>query len=153
MIDGAQLIPLTRHVDDRGYLMEILRSDADHFQRFGQAYVTTCEVQPSGPVVKAWHRHEKQTDHFCCLVGKARVGLYDDREGSPTRGESMSVILGGGHDCLLIIPPDVWHGFMALGFEPAMILNLPTELFNYDQPDEIRAPSDAFEFDWNVKSR
>ncbi len=105
MISGVKLIALTRHVDDRGYLMEILRSDADHFQRFGQAYVTTCEVQPSGPVVKAWHRHEKQTDHFCCLVGKARVGLYDDREGSPTRGETMSVILGGGRDCLLVIPP------------------------------------------------
>ena len=153
MIDGVSLIGLSKHVDDRGYLMEILRSDADHFQQFGQVYVTTCDPQPDGPVVKAWHLHEKQTDHFCCLQGKAKVGLYDNREGSSTRGEAMSVVLGGGRNQLLIIPPNVWHGYMALGFEPAMILNVPTEVYNAADPDEKRAPSDAFPFEWEVKSR
>jgi hypothetical protein len=85
MVDGVKVIPLTRHVDDRGYLMEILRSDDEHFIRFGQIYVTTCDPQPGGPVIKAWHRHERQTDNFCCIAGKIKVGLHDDREGSLQR--------------------------------------------------------------------
>jgi dTDP-4-dehydrorhamnose 3,5-epimerase len=153
MIDGVRLIALTRRVDERGSLMEILRSDAEHFLGFGQAYVTSCEPQPGGPVVKAWHRHAKQYDHFVALRGKAKVGLHDDREGSPTQGESQVVILGGGQDLLLQIPPGVWHGFMALGFEEAVILNLPTECYDHEQPDELRAPWDAFPVKWGVQSR
>jgi dTDP-4-dehydrorhamnose 3,5-epimerase len=133
--------------------MEILRSDAPHFRQFGQAYITTCSPQPGGPVVKAWHKHRKQTDHFCLLQGKAKIGLYDDREGSPTRGESQSIILGDGNDLLVQIPPGVWHGFMPLGFETACILNLPTEVYNPDDPDEERAPWDAFPATWAVESR
>jgi dTDP-4-dehydrorhamnose 3,5-epimerase len=153
MIDGVKVIPLHRRVDDRGFLMEILRSDDEHFIRFGQAYITTCDPQPGGPVVKAWHRHRLQHDHFCALRGKAKVGLYDDREGSPTHGEAQAVILGDGNDFLIQIPPNVWHGFMPLGLEPACILNLPTETYNRDDPDEERAPWDAFPFAWEVESR
>jgi dTDP-4-dehydrorhamnose 3,5-epimerase len=140
-------------VDDRGFLMEILRCDDEHFIRFGQAYITTCDPQAGGPVVKAWHRHRLQHDRFCAIRGKAKVGLYDNREGSPTKGEAQAVILGDGNDFLVQIPPNVWHGFMPLGLEPAWILNLPTEPYNRDDPDEERAPWDAFPFAWEVESR
>jgi len=153
MIDGVKLIRLTRHVDDRGFLMEILRSDDAHFIRFGQAYVTTCDPQPGGPVVKAWHKHAKQTDHFCALRGKVKVGLYDDRDDSPTKGQSQTIILGDGNDFLVQIPPGVWHGYMPLGFETACILNLPTETYDRENPDEQRAPWDAFPVKWQVESR
>ena len=153
MIEGVRIIRLTRHVDDRGLLMEILRSDDAHFAGFGQAYITTCDPQPGGPVVKAWHKHRRQTDHFCLLHGKAKVGLYDDREGSPTCGESQIVVLGDGNDLLVQIPPGVWHGFMPLGFERACILNLPTEVYDHDDPDEERAPWSAFPLKWEVESR
>ena len=153
MIEGVRVIPLVRHVDDRGYLMEILRSDDEHFIRFGQIYLTTCDPQPSGPVIKAWHKHEKQTDCFCCIAGKIKVGLYDDREGSATRGEADTVVLGGGRDALLIIPPGVWHGQMALGFEMSYLINIPTETYDREDPDERRAPWDAFPFTWEVESR
>jgi dTDP-4-dehydrorhamnose 3,5-epimerase len=103
--------------------------------------------------VKAWHKHRKQTDHFCALCGKVKVGLYDDREDSPTRGESQIVVLGDGSDLLVQIPPGVWHGFMPLGFETACILNLPTETYDRDDPDEERAPWNAFPVNWAVESR
>ena len=101
MIDGVQLIPRTRHADDRGFVTEILRSDEDHFRKFGQAYVTAC--YPG--VVKAWHRHVRQIDFFYAVVGTVKVGLYDDREGSPTRGEYQTVMLGeSGANAQLVIP-------------------------------------------------
>ena len=34
------------------------------------------------------------------------------------------------------------HGFKAVGTEMAMIINFPTELYNYKEPDEYRVPWD-----------
>jgi len=149
LIHGAQLIPRVRHADDRGFVTEILRSDDPHFQRFGQAYVTTGRQG----VIKAWHKHAKQTDHFYVVTGTMKIGLYDDREDSPTCGQYQIEILGEqGQDALLIIPNDVWHGFMSLAPWSAL-LNIPTELYDYDNPDEIRTPWDAFDDIWTIRHR
>ena len=149
MIDGVQLIPRRRHADDRGYVTEILRSDEAHFDKFGQAYITACHPG----VVKAWHRHAKQTDYFYVVAGTMKVGLYDDREGSPTQGEYQVVILGErGEDAQLVIPAGLWHGMMALGTFSVM-LNVPNQVYDYDEPDEERAPWDAFDDIWTVQNR
>ena len=89
MIAGVKTKELKVHVDDRGFLMEMLRADDPLFERFGQVYVTCC--RPG--VAKAWHYHKEQTDHFVCLAGSALVVLYDARDGSPTKGEVEEVIL------------------------------------------------------------
>lgn len=149
MIHGAQLLPRVRHADDRGYVTEILRCDDPHFQRFGQAYVTTCREG----VVKAWHKHRKQTDHFYVISGTMKVALYDDRPDSPTTGQYQVEILGEqGQDALLIIPNDVWHGFTSLAPFTALV-NLPTEAYDAADPDEIRAPWDAFRDVWSIENR
>jgi len=134
MIDGVVVKQLTRHVDERGYLMEILRRDDELFREFGQAYVSACFPG----IIKAWHCHRLQYDHFCCLAGNLKVGLYDDRPDSPTCGEAQAVVIGMLNPALICIPPLVWHGFMAVGDETAVVLNLPTELYNYREPDELR---------------
>lgn len=148
MIEGVVIKPLTRHVDDRGYLMEVMRSDDELFQKFGQVYVSACFPG----IVKAWHCHRLQFDFFCCLAGNLKVGLFDDREGSPTRGETHSVVIGDLRPALIRIPPLVWHGFAAVGSETAVVLNVPTELYNYREPDELRRdPFDpAIPFQWHT---
>lgn len=149
MIDGAKLIPRTRHADDRGYVTEILRSDEDHFLQFGQAYVTTCREG----VIKAWHKHAEQTDYFYVVGGTMKIGLHDDREGSPTEGEYQVVVLGDdGNDALLVIPPEVWHGMMSLA-PFSILLNIPTEPYDHGDPDEMRAPWDAFDDIWTIHNR
>ena len=149
MISGVKIKPLKAHIDDRGRVMEILRSDDSLFERFGQVYITT--VNPG--VVKAWHYHRKQTDHFACLQGTAKVVLYDGRDGSKTRGEVNEFFMGERKQFVLRIPPLVMHGFKAIGNEPAFIINCPTELFDYAEPDEYRLPweSDAIPYDWDIK--
>lgn len=155
MIQGVEIKKLKRIADERGMLMEILRNDEPIFDRFGQCYVTV--VRPG--IVKGWHYHKKQTDHFCCLVGTAKVVLYDGRDTSKTRGEVNEFILSLESPLLVKIPPYVFHGFTAVGDQDAMILNLPTELYHYSEPDEYRESpfSEKIPYDWGpvdrVKSR
>ena len=83
MIEGVMVKQLKVIHDERGRLMEILRCDEEMFEKFGQVYLTTG--YPG--VVKAWHYHKGQTDHFCVVKGMMKVVLYDSRDGSPTKGE------------------------------------------------------------------
>lgn len=149
MIDGVKIKKLRVIPDERGFLMEMLRSDDEIFEKFGQVYVTAC--YPG--VVKGWHYHRKQTDHFTVVKGMAKVVLYDGREGSPTHGEINEFFMGDMNQILLKIPPLVRHGFKALGTEPAYVINCPTEVYNYEQPDEYRLPYDTTEipYDWGIK--
>lgn len=149
MINGVKKVSLIRHADDRGYVTEILRSDSPHFQKFGQVYVATCRRN----VIKAWHCHRKQTDNFFVVKGTAKIGLYDDRPDSPTRGEYNALILGeDGENVLLSIPPMVWHGQMGLS-EMSYLLNIPTEAYDPENPDELRKRIDELEDIWTIRNR
>lgn len=147
MIDGVFIKPLTAHCDQRGRLMEILRSDDEIFERFGQVYLTTA--YPG--VVKAWHYHKKQTDHLVAISGMVRIGLYDMREDSPTFKQTLEVFAGDHNRVLVKVPPMVCHGYKCISEKEAMVLNVPTELYNYEEPDELRiAPDDpSIPFDWS----
>ena len=149
MIDGVVVKPLRVISDERGYLFEMLRSDEPLFERFGQSYCTA--VYPG--VVKAWHYHQKQTDHFVCVHGMPKVVLYDDRKGSPTRGLVNEFFIGERNPVLLVIPRLVWHGMKGIGSETALIVNHPTEPYNPKEPDEYRKPYDSpdIPYDWSLK--
>lgn len=149
MIEGVRTKPLRLIPDDRGYLMEILRDDDELFLKFGQCYVSA--TYPG--IVKAWHAHRLQTDHFCCLRGNVKVGLWDGREDSPTYRQTQALVIGEHNRTLVQIPPGVWHGWVCLGSELAVVLNVPTEHYNYETPDELRRPWDDPEigFTWHVK--
>ena len=149
MIEGVRTKPLRVFPDERGWLMEILRCDDEIFAQFGQVYVTAA--YPG--VVKAWHMHEKQTDHFCVLNGMAKIVLFDDREDSATRGEVNEFFLGEHNRCVLRIPNLVYHGFKCVSDTQALVLNCPTECYNVAEPDEIRRPAHdpSIPYDWSRK--
>jgi len=148
-IDGVQVKQLVMHCDERGGLKEILRSDEPIFQKFGQAYVSI--TYPG--VVKAWHYHKKQTDYLTVIKGACKETLYDDREGSPTKGVINEFFLNEHNPILITVPPGVWHGQKPYGPEPCYLINLVTEVFNREEPDEYRI--DPFDndipYDWGLK--
>jgi len=149
VIDGVKIKQLRMIPDERGWLMECLRSDDEVFIRFGQAYVTAVY----GGVVKAWHYHKKQTDTFVVPHGMVKVALYDDREDSPTRGEVNEFFLGERNPILLQIPAGVYHGFKGVTPGESLVLNFPTEVYNRAEPDEFRIdPHDNdIPYDWARK--
>ena len=146
MIDGVKIKKLKIIPDERGRLMEILRSDEPVFEKFGQVYMTTA--YPG--VTKAWHYHKLQDDHFTCISGVMRLALYDSRENSPTHKEVNDFIISLDNPVLVKIPKLVYHGFKCVSVQEAMVINVPTMPYNYKAPDEYRL--DAFDndipYDW-----
>ena len=149
MIEGVIIKKLRVIPDERGRLMEMLRSDDEFFEKFGQSYMTTA--YPG--VVKAWHYHKNQTDHFTVVRGMAKVVLYDSREGSSTKGEVNEFFMGEHNPILLRIPKGVYHGFKCISENECIIINVPDQTYNYDSPDEFRTPPDDpdIPYDWARK--
>jgi len=107
-------------------------------ERFGQVYLTS--VYPG--VVKAWHMHRRQADNMAVVRGMVRIGLFDAREDSPTRGLTDTFFAGERQPLLVHLPPGVYHGLKGIGPGEALVLNLPTEPYDYERPDEYRRPPD-----------
>ena len=149
MIDGANVKELKMISDERGRLMEMLRRDDPIFKQFGQIYLTTA--YPG--VVKAWHYHKKQWDHFVCVKGMMKVVLYDARDDSPTHGEVNEFFLGDHHPVLLQIPPLVYHGFKCISDGEAIVINTASEVYDHKEPDEFRVPAheNDIPYDWARK--
>jgi len=149
MIQGVKTKELKVIPDERGRLMEMLRVDDDLYQGFGQVYMTTA--YPG--VVKGWHYHKKQIDNFVVVKGMMKIVLYDNREESSTYDEVNEFFLGEYDQKLLQIPPYVFHGFKCITPEEAIVVNIPTEKYNYEEPDEYRVdPHDNnIPYDWGRK--
>lgn len=146
MIEGIKIKQLKVIPDERGRLMEILRADDDLFVTFGQVYMTT--TYPG--VVKAWHFHKKQTDNVACIQGTIKLAVYDPREGSPTYKEIDEFYLGTHNPVLVQIPPHVYHGWMCVSQEEAFIINVPSEVYDRENPDEFRLDphQNDIPYDW-----
>jgi dTDP-4-dehydrorhamnose 3,5-epimerase len=149
MIDGVTVKKLKIIPDERGRLMEILRADDGFFEKFGQVYMTTA--YPG--VVKAWHYHKIQADNMAVVRGMMKIVLYDGRKKSKTFSEINEIFAGVHNPVLVHIPAWVFHGFKCISEEEAIVINTPTEVYNYKEPDEYRLPANGvkIKYDWGRK--
>lgn len=149
MIQGVEIKNLKVIADSRGFLMEMLRCDDKIFEKFGHVYLSVCNPN----IVKGWHYHKKQADHFVIVKGNAKVVLYDTREDSPTKGEIHEVFMGEKNPILLKIPTFVLHGMTPADNNPIYLINCPTEPYDYRNPDEFRInfKSKDIPYDWGLE--
>jgi dTDP-4-dehydrorhamnose 3,5-epimerase len=146
-IEGVTITPLGRIPDERGAILHMLREDSPGFQRFGEIYFSM--VHPGA--IKAWHQHSVMTLNYAVPVGMIKLVLYDDREGSATRGALSEIYTGELEYALVTIPPLVWNGFKGIGDRPALVANCATHPHS---PDEItrRDPFDRdIGYDWSLR--
>src|SRR3954452_1857463 len=104
-IHDVKTKPLRLIPDERGWLMEILRADdGEFFSKFGQVYVSA--TYPG--VVKAWHFHKVQVDHFACAAGMIKLVCIDTRDDSATNGAVNEFFIGLKNPMLVQIPAGVY---------------------------------------------
>ncbi len=149
MIKDVSVKLLTVHNDERGRLMEILRNDDEIFTKFGQVYMTTNYQG----VIKAWHCHKMQIDYVSCVKGMIKLVLFDKRENSPTNGEINEYFIGDSSNRLIVIPPGVYHGWKNIKNEESIVISVINNLYNRDNPDEMRLPYNTKEipYNWDIE--
>lgn len=138
-IDGAYRRALRTIRNDRGVVREFIRTDDADFPGFGQVHL----VQTFPGIVRAWFRHFVQFDQLYCIAGQVRVGLYDDRPESPTKGAFADLIVSEDEPVLIGIPPMVWHGFATVGDSPSVMVQHNNQPFRHAAPDEEKRDYDA----------
>lgn len=147
MIDGVRVIPLRRIADERGSVLHMLKETDPHFQRFGEIYFST--VYPG--VVKGWHIHDRMALHYAVPHGMIKMALYDDREGSPTRGELQEIFVGERNHVLVHVPPRVWNGFKGMGETAAVVANCSTIPHDPSEIHRLDPHVNDIPYDWARK--
>src|SRR5437879_2159562 len=97
----------------------MLRADAAHFIGFGEIYFSSI----NGGMVKGWRRHRRMTLNLAVPVGRVRLVLYDDREGSASYGLINEATLGHDSYKLVVVPPGIWCAFQGLDSTSSVIAN------------------------------
>jgi len=106
---------------------------------------------PVRRTVRAFHKHNELWDWFFISHGSAKFVLKDDREDSPTYGEMMTIIASARKPRLIIVPPDVYHGWMSLK-DDAQMINLDRYTYNREN-SKVRVLPDSCGDVWTVKGR
>ena len=131
MIEGLHVVPLQRHSDERGWLMEIRRESSLP----KPTRQTNVSFSRRG-VIRGLHYHERgQDDLFACLQGTARVVVLD-RES----GDVFTVDIGEDNPEAVYIPGHYAHGFEAL--TDVFFCYHVTSEYDPADPDEHEVPWD-----------
>jgi dTDP-4-dehydrorhamnose 3,5-epimerase len=133
MLQGIIVQPLNRIPDERGTFTEVFRKDWQDL--LGKDAISQSNLSTTYPgVIRAWHRHTRgQNDYFIALKGAIKIGVYDEKT-----GELDEIVCSELKLQIVKVPGDYWHGFKAVGNEPAMLLYFTTNLYDPKNPDEER---------------
>ena len=133
MLQGVRIRQIRRFPDERGFFTEVMRQDWKDL--LGDDTVVQANLSFTYPdTIRAWHRHIKgQIDYFLTLKGMIKICAFDDSTAE------VNEIISSGLDLQVVrMPGQYWHGFKALGNEPALLLYFTTNMYNPENPDEER---------------
>ncbi len=151
LIDGVKIVEIKNMVGEDGDLSELLRlsenGEAEGFPGFHVRQINRSKMLPN--IVKAWHLHYKQEEIQTVRPEDHLIfGLWDVREGSPTKNVTMKFAVGGGKAALLYIPKGVAHGYMNVLHKSVTVVYFVSEQFDINSPDENRLPWDSLPGFW-----
>lgn len=144
-IEGIEVKELKKFSDDRGWLMELFRTDELNGEYIP---VMTYLSQTRPGVARGPHEHMDQADYFC-FAGPSdfKVYLWDNRPGSPTYRNRVTLIAGESNPSVVIVPKKVVHAYRNVGDKDGLVVNCPNRLFKgegkRDPVDEVRYENDA----------
>ena len=124
---GCDLVSLDKFLDERGYLVPLWSQESASPQYAYYSVTFAGQARDSD----RWHIHQIQEDRFVVLAGNLLFGLSDGQE-------TVIVALSGRDPKMLIVPPGVYHCLNNRWGKDALLLNMPTRIYNPE--DEGRVP-------------
>jgi len=141
-IHGLIFLPTTPVTYEDGYLTEVARIDQ---KLLGAPIVQVHLNLTLAGRIRAWGLHKENTDRLFLVSGQVKYAVFDGRKNSPTYGVVNEIFVSDHSPGLLIIPPNLYHGWKNIGNTDAIIINMPTCLYDYENPD-------AYHLDWDSKT-
>ena len=148
MIEGVKVVPLKQIADERGKIMHMLKSTDPHYIQFGEIYFS-CAWPGT---IKGWHIHRSMTINNTVMVGRAKLVMYDGREGSPTKGQIQEEFIGEDNYCLVQIPPGIANGYKAYGDTLVILANCATEPHDPEEIIRIDPFTNDIPYDWELRN-
>ncbi|NNK01552.1 MAG: dTDP-4-dehydrorhamnose 3,5-epimerase family protein [Desulfatitalea sp.] len=152
LIDGVIIRDPPLYADERGSLMEIIRlNDEDMNAGAIKQIIASCSYPG---MIKGWHLHSVQEDHLVCVTGMIKCVLFDYRKSSPTFRTINEIFMGEKHPRAVYIPPGIFHGTKNIGLETAVVIGMPSLLYDADAVDERRVNplnNDIIPYDWGCQ--
>ena len=93
--------------------------------------------------IRAWGLHQLGTDRLFAVTGLLKIVVFDGRNDSATFGQVNEFLVSEKNPGLLIIAPNLYHGWKNMGTTEAIIINMPDRVYNYDAPDALDLPWDS----------
>jgi len=139
-IDGIEFRPTRPVPHEDGHVTEVARASWDIVGGpIVQVHITT--TLPGR--IRAWGLHQRSTDRLFVVSGLVKIAVFDGRLDSPSCGRVNELTVSEKNPGLLVVPPNLYHGWKNIGTSEAIIINMPTSLYNYDKPDALDLPWDS----------
>ncbi|KXJ55464.1 dTDP-4-dehydrorhamnose 3,5-epimerase [Neptuniibacter pectenicola] len=141
------------HGDDRGYFFESFRIDklAD-FLGFKPEFVQDNESKSSRGVLRGLHFQlppHAQSKLVRVIEGEVLDVAVDMRKGSPTFGQSVSLLLSAENKKQLFIPRGFAHGFIVLS-EKAIFSYKVDNYYNQSSERGVAYNDPSINIDWHL---
>lgn len=140
-MEGVTLHPLKHIVVPKGDIYHVMKSTDEGYCGFGEVYFSQIERGKT----KGWKRHNRMTLNLVVPIGAVKFVVYDDREGSVTRGKFSEIILSPKSNYQrLTIAPGLWMAFYGEGEGTSMLMDIIPEPHDPGEADR----KDLFEIEY-----
>jgi dTDP-4-dehydrorhamnose 3,5-epimerase len=140
LIDGVVFRPTRPVPHEDGHVTEVARAS---WEILGTPIVQVHVTTTLSGRIRAWGLHQFSTDRLFVVSGLVTIVVFDGRSGSPTHGLVNALTVSDKNPGLLLIPPNIYHGWKNIGTSEAIIINMPDRMYNYEQPDALDLPWDS----------
>ena len=139
-IDGLRFRPTRPVPHEDGTVAEVARAIWPEIDLpIVQVHITT--TLPTR--IRAWGLHQASTDRLFVVKGLVSIVVYDAREASPTYGCLNEFRVSERNPGLLVIPPNLFHGWKNIGVDEAFIINMPSSQYDHEGPDALDLPYES----------
>lgn len=129
-----KLLPLKIIPVNGGDVLHGFKATDEGFHGFNEAYFSEIHFRK----IKAWKRHKKMTLNLICPRGEVLFNFIDDF------GSRKEIEIGRKNYARIMVPPNIWFGFMGTAPKISTIINFAD--FFHNQEEVERLDLGAFQF-------
>jgi len=143
---GCDLYTLDKFQDDRGFGVPML-SVEEPCEQYAYYSVT---YPGAARDTDRWHVHQHHTDRFIVLRGQVMFAISDGIHGNIVRITMYGAEIPStdGRSRMLVVPPGIYHCLRNTGSKDALLINMPTRIYDPDDEGRISFEELGVESPW-----